>query len=803
MLRPSRLALPCCIALAVLSARGERALAQSVPSAPSGKATKKPASHTPRAPSAFRETDAVSKTNSESIVVAEKRSRSQLSVGQTAISRQLPGTSPLQALQILPGVVYTTADPWGATEQNAALYIHGFAQSQLGFTMDGIPLGDQTYNNYNGLSPQRAIASENVSRVSLSSGAGDLSTASTSNLGGTIQTLSSDPQKQRGGQIAQSFGSYAAFRTFVRLDTGTFGHENRAYISYLRQDARAWDYHEHQGGQQVNLKFLHDGRRDRITVYLDWMDKAEGNEDAVVLPSTLYTRPSFYPDLDQAMAYLDASGAPPKAAGLNFRDYASTALRQDFLGYIRDEHHFSDRLTLTTTVYGHRDASAGVVTTPIGASGISKILTAYYPGQDIRSLFGGSGYTNRTTEYGITREGAMTALAYHLGHHEIELGGWYERNVNTFERRWYPFSVTNPLSPYKRPTDPLINQFANDFQTNTFQTHIQDRWAVTRALSLQAGFKSSLQYTNGRLTVPGLPASLSPAGSTTASGGQIDATEAFLPSFGAVWRLGPHDQLFANIQKNMRGYQALGYGYATPWGIPSQAGFENFRRTGHPETSWTYETGWRFNHPLTRSPALSIDGQLSYYHVDFSNRLLTVSSSPQITSLTGAASLLENVGGVTTNGADAEFTLHLPWHLSLYDAASYNRSTYDNNYQSGSAVVATAGKYVVAVPEWMNKFIFAYSHDGFYAQLTGDYIGRRYATYLNDLSVTPMTLFGFSSGYTLHHLPVLRDASVQFTITNLTNTRNWSTILATNASKQFTAYPQAPRQFFLTFTGHF
>ncbi|GBQ91220.1 TonB-dependent receptor [Gluconacetobacter johannae DSM 13595] len=739
----------------------------------------------------------------EDVVVTERRTRSELSVGSALIQKILPGTSPIQALEVLPGVIYTTADPWGSTEQNAALYIHGFAQSQLGFTMDGIPLGDQTYNNYNGLSPQRMISSENVARVSLSAGAGDLGTASTSNLGGTIQTVSSDPSTTRGGRVSQSFGSYAAFRTFGRFDTGTFGGNNRAYISFLRQDARAWDYHEHQGGQQVNVKFLHDGRKDRITFYFSWMDKAEGNEDAVVLPSNVYTRPSFYPELGQAMAYLDKTGAPPKAAGLNFRDYASTALRQDFIGYVRDEHRFSDALTWTTTAYGHRDASAGVVTTPIGASGISKILTAYYPDSDIRSLFGGSGFTNRTTEYSISREGVISNLNYRLGQHEFEVGGWYERNVNTFERRWYPFSATSPLSPYDRPTDPLINQFGNDFHTNTFQTHIQDRWHVTRDLTLQAGFKSSLQYTNGRLTVPGLPASLSPAGSTTAAGGQIDAVDAFLPGFGATWRLSAHDQFFANIQKNMRGYQALGYGYATPWGIPSQAGFENFRQTGKPETSWTYEAGWRFNHPLAAGPLVGIDGQLSYYHVDFSNRLLTVSSSPQITSLTGAASLLENVGGVTTNGADAEFTLHFTHHLSLYDAVSYNKSTYDNNYLSGTAVVATAGKNVVAVPDWMNKFIFAYTDHNLFAQITGDYIGRRYATYLNDLSVSPMVLFGFNGGYTFHHLPVLREGSIQFNVTNLTNTRNWSTILATNASKQFTAYPVAPRQFFVTLTGRF
>ena len=98
----------------------------------------------------------------------------------------------------MPGVTFLTADPWGNNEQNISLFVHGFNAQQLGYTLDGLPLGDQNYGNYNGLSPQRAIISENVSRVTLASGAGDLGTASTSNLGGTIDTFSSDPRKALG-----------------------------------------------------------------------------------------------------------------------------------------------------------------------------------------------------------------------------------------------------------------------------------------------------------------------------------------------------------------------------------------------------------------------------------------------------------------------------------------------------------------------------------------------------------------------------------------------------------------------------
>ncbi len=137
------------------------------------------------------------------------------------IQKILPGISPLKALQTLPGVTFLTADPWGNNEQNISLYVHGFSASQLGYTLDGIPLGDQTYGNYNGLSPQRAIISEDVGRVTLASGAGDLGTASTSNLGGTIDTFSSDPEASAAPSLEQTFGSYAAFRTYARIDSGT------------------------------------------------------------------------------------------------------------------------------------------------------------------------------------------------------------------------------------------------------------------------------------------------------------------------------------------------------------------------------------------------------------------------------------------------------------------------------------------------------------------------------------------------------------------------------------------------------
>jgi iron complex outermembrane receptor protein len=85
--------------------------------------------------------------------------------------------------------------------------MRGFNQNQLGFTLDDVPLGDMSYRNFNGLHISRAITSENIGKILVSQGVGALATASTSNLGGTIQFYSLDPADKTGGKIEQSFGN--------------------------------------------------------------------------------------------------------------------------------------------------------------------------------------------------------------------------------------------------------------------------------------------------------------------------------------------------------------------------------------------------------------------------------------------------------------------------------------------------------------------------------------------------------------------------------------------------------------------
>ncbi len=57
------------------------------------------------------------------------------------------------------------------------------------------------------------------------------------------------------------------------------------------------------------------------------------------------------------------------------------------------------------------------------------------------------------------------------------------------------------------------------------------------------------------------------------------------------------------------------------------------------------------------------------------------------------------------------------------------------------------------------------------------------------------------------HLPEgtlpLHNAEVSLNVTNLFDTHGWSTISIGSANNSFSAYPIAPRQWFLTFSGAF
>jgi hypothetical protein len=794
---------PTLIALAVsmmYSSLAHAAVAAEETPAPAAAAT----------PAAAPAQDTAANANVATVEISTRKTRSSVAMSGNEMQKVLPGVNPIKALATLPGVSFQTADPWGNNEQNLVLFVHGFSGQQLGYTMDGVPLGDQSYGNYNGLAPSRAVTSENVARSVLSTGVGDLGTASTSNLGGTIETYSRDPGTKRNINVQETVGSYKATRTFVRYDSGEFGGGHRFYVSGLHHKAKAWDFDAKQGGDQLNAKYIHENAAGKLTLYVDWNDKTEPNEDSTLRSATQayqpYIRPFMYPDFAGALAYLSATGAPPAADGSNFRNYYSDAQRTDQLVYAKYDAYLGDNITWSNQYYFHHNDGVGVVAGPINQAGLPGLFNVYFPNQNLKQVFGNSGYATRTTEYKINRQGMLSTLQMELGDHRIQTGLWYEHNDADAYRRWYALDVNNPSTPYTRPgvlAKPLITQYGSHIFNQVVQFHVQDEWKMRPDLSVLAGFKSSLQFADGSFPVQQLPAAIG-GGSTGLPVGKIDTKKWFLPQLGLRWDASRTEQVFANVAQNMKQYMTYGAGGPSPWSLSSQKAFDFFKDTAKPETSITYELGARTTRKFDAGVLTGFDGQVSLYRVDFHDRQLSVSSNPIINSYVGGTTILSNVGDVKTNGVDLAGTFHFGRDFSFYDALSYNTSTYQDSYYNGTTLVPTAGKQVPNSPQWMNKFIASANVASVEAQLIGEYVGKRYATYTNDLDVPGYFLATFNvTGKVPMSSSWIKDLSWTVSVTNLFDKKGVLQPVVGQASGSYATYPIPPRMAYLTLRANF
>ena len=78
-------------------------------------------------------------------------------------------------------------------------------------------------------------------------------------------------------------------------------------------------------------------------------------------------------------------------------------------------------------------------------------------------------------------------------------------------------------------------------------------------------------------------------------------------------------------------------------------------------------------------------------------------------------------------------------------------------------------------------------------------IGRRFATFTDDASVPSyfQASLRIAARVPENVLP-LRKAEIALNVTNLTDKKGWSTLSIGSATNNYSAYPIAPRQWFLT-----
>jgi iron complex outermembrane receptor protein len=275
------------------------------------------------------------------------------------------------------------------------------------------------------------------------------------------------------------------------------------------------------------------------------------------------------------------------------------------------------------------------------------------------------------------------------------------------------------------------------------------------------------------------------------SAGTLEAKKSFLPQVGVKYNLSKNDELFASVTENMRAYQP---GVNGPFS-QNQAAFNLSVNNLKPETSTSIDLGYRFK----RS---DFQGSVAFYHADFNDRLVNVANCPGIV---GCPNTFVNVGKVQTQGLEAVGILKLSKEWSWFNSYTYNDSQYKTNYLD-KVIVNVAGKRVVDAPKTMFNTELSYENEAWFARAGAKFTESRYYTYLNDASVPSYWLSNAAFGYKQKNFGALKDISIQLNITNLANSKYYSTIgsngfLASDPKGEYaTLLSGAPRQFFLSFS---
>ena len=716
---------------------------------------------------AAAETAATASDGIEEIVVMGRGETRQVQTIQAVdILAAAPGTSPIKILSKLPGVSFQSADAFGAYEWAVRISVRGFNQNQLGFTLDDIPLGDMSYGNHNGMHISRALINEMIGKTELSQGAGTLETASSSNLGGTIKFFSANPADTFGGVAAVTGGSASMARAFVRVDSGETVLGGKGYLAYVNQQADKWKGYGRQIQEQINFKYVQPVGPVNLTALVNLSDRAENDyqdvtEDSVKRLGYRVDNISNNWELAKQIAVAYQTGKPLPAPYATVDDvyFDASGLRKDALVALTGDWEITKGLTAKATHYRHTNKGMG---------------TWYTPYVKSPAAAGGAPISERTSEYNIDRSGLVASLTYEIGAHTVEGGIWWENNDFHHARRFYGLGIDKPgRDSLKFQSNPFFTQWEYFFNTKTTNLHLQDTWKVTDALKVNFGFKT-VKVENKANRVVG-----------TNAVGSIKVDEGFLPQIGFNYDLADKGEIFGDYTQNVRAF--VSSGTAGPFST-SQAGFAAIKDKLQPETSKTFELGYRYR-------TTGFEGSVAIYTVKFEDRILSRPTGPGIV---GNPSVLANVGGVSSKGIEAIGTYRFMENWTAFGSFAYNRSEYDDDIRGpdGKVTDQIKGKVTADTPETIAHIELAYDDGTWFARANASHTSRRSYTIAATGFLDANSNSELSGGYRFQSQnPYLKGLEIQGNITNLTDEKYFSTSNSGGGGYHMVG---APRQYYVT-----
>ncbi len=172
--------------------------------------------------------------NLEGAIVAVEVPKSRATITQEFISKQAPGATILETINLMPGVNFTNNDAYGSA--GGDITIRGFDSQRIALLQDGVALNDS--GNY-AIYPNQQLDSDLISKVDVNLGTTDVDSPTAAASGGTINYVTRVPQDEMGVRAEAGFGEDSFERYYGTFETGKVGpFGTKAWFSglYTRND---------------------------------------------------------------------------------------------------------------------------------------------------------------------------------------------------------------------------------------------------------------------------------------------------------------------------------------------------------------------------------------------------------------------------------------------------------------------------------------------------------------------------------------------------------------------------------------
>ena len=696
-----------------------------------------------------------------------------------------------QMINSVPGVNSASSDGFGLTDASSYT-IRGFNASEIGVTLDGVPVNDA--GNYAPYASEYGEA-RNYESITVSPGSADLDMPDLGAVGGHISFVTKAPTSDFNVFFGQTFGSDDARSTFVRLNTGDIGPVS-SWISVSQDSDDKWRGAGQDQIHRIQAKSVWKiDDNNSITFNLNY--NHERNYDY------LYPTKAQFAE-DHNVDYL-TTWAPTPAGGFSsdeaFGGTAASAAQENYyklfqnpwISYVASldgEFKITPDLSLSVIPYFQYGGGTGTYSgfLPLSSTGTSPVQANQYsagPYYSVLEAFRGYTY----------RPGINAKFTLNLGlDNTLAWGFWYERSRQTED---YPAMYVDPntgtpasiwgdknLLTYSNGL-PWINNGESDL-TTVKKVFVEDSWNPTEQWTFNAGVAYlDTQRQNQFVMYPNNP---DPA-DWTYNVNSDERYHRFLPTLGASWRPDENNQIYYSLTRTFRAPQDSSTFGNSLLGLPPPM----------PESAWSNEIGWRFTDgPLT----LNTNAYLS----NMGNR--TASGTDYNTYV----SYYINAGPVRMAGVNAEGNLDLGHGLSLYSSYTYTQSKVkdDLNLPAGTdlsggsveaASYATAGKQFPGTPRNMVYLGTRWADRGLVLNLNGKFTGSEYGDFMNTDRVPSYFTLNGSASYELPDYGVLHKTTIALNALNLLNRHYLSlpygpTIDAAESSPTY--YVGAPRQWYLT-----